>query len=62
MKNLISLGEWSDARASEGFNKVEQSRILSLGDDSELHRLLRDSDSYLVDESDTMWRRKVPKP
>jgi hypothetical protein len=61
MKNLISLGEWSAARTSAGLNKVAQSRILRLNDDSELHRMLRQSDNYLVDELDTMWRRKVPK-
>ena len=62
MKNLVFLGEWSDARASEGFSKTEQSRLLQLNDDSELHRMLRQPDNYLVDELDTMWRKKLVKP
>lgn len=57
--SFMSIQEWSDKLTQEGLSKVKQSQLLGLGDDSELHRLLRVAERFMVDEyTNEIWRKR----
>lgn len=57
--SFMPIQEWSDKLTQEGLSKVKQSQLLGLGDDSELHRLLRVAERFMVDEyTNEIWRKR----